>query len=136
MAEVYDPVRDLAVLLHAAIRQGFWSPAPRGSIARLQEKLDIGDYTMASDVEIRLRGQLGLAGQADRDEEAAAAAARLHEAAAEFRAEMAGAEEDLDGFVSRTLAAAASELPEHHPIRRVLARRPDPDYPVSYNGAI
>jgi hypothetical protein len=139
MAEAgpYDPARDLAVLLHAAVRQGFWSPAARGSIGRLARELDVGDFTMASDVETRLREMLDRAGRerAGRDE-AAAAATRLHEDAAAFRAEMAGAEADLDGFVSRTLAAAASELPEHHPIRRVLARRPDPGYPVSYNGAI
>ena len=63
MAEAYDPVRDLAVLLHAALRQGFWQPAARGSIARLQDRLEIGDSMLASDIETRLAVVLNRAGR-------------------------------------------------------------------------
>jgi hypothetical protein len=127
MAEPYDPARDLAVLLHAAVRQGSWSPAARGAIGRLARELDIGDYAVASDVETRLREVLDRAGRerADRDEAVAAAATRLHEDAAAFRAEMAGAEEDLDGFVERTLAKV---LPDGHPARRPPGSPPAPGY--------
>lgn len=172
--EIYDPARDLAVLLHAALRQGHWQPAALGSLRRLQEHVaHAGEFTLASDIEIRLREVLSLAGRrqaaldnvaylaalpdevlreallawrhehpdrarqlrrllsgatrADRDEEAAAAAVRLHEDAAAFRTEMAGSEADLDGFVERTLAKV---LPEE--------RRPrDQDGPpAGYTGAI
>jgi hypothetical protein len=63
VAEAYEPVWDLAVLLHAALRQGFWQPAARGSIARLADQLQIGDSMLASDIEARLRGQLNRAGR-------------------------------------------------------------------------
>ena len=54
MAE-YDETGDLAVLLHAAMRQGSWSPAPRGAVERMRHELGIGDATMASDIEQALR---------------------------------------------------------------------------------
>ncbi len=97
----------------------------------------------ASDIEARLRERLEQGGAfgADLDEGAAAAAARLHEDAAAFRAEMAGSEADLDGFVERTLAAIripGGALPPDHPVRRALAgRRRDPGGPMAgYSGAI
>jgi hypothetical protein len=111
--EAYDPARDLAVLLHEALRQGHWGPAAAGALRRLGEHLaPAGEFALASDIEARLRGMLAGPGRsrADLDEDAAAAATRLHEAAAEFRAEMAAAEPDLDGFVERTLSRAG--LPE------------------------
>jgi hypothetical protein len=58
MAEAYDPIRDLATLLHAAMRQGFWSPAPRGAIERLRHQLGLGDAPLASDLEETLRHRL------------------------------------------------------------------------------
>jgi len=137
--EIYDPTRDLAVLLHAALRQGHWGPAALGALRRLEEHVAYaGEFALASDIEARLRELLARpASRADRDEEAACAATRLHEAAAEFSAEMNAAEPDLDGFVERTLAEAAADLPANHPVRRVLARREDPDWPVAgYSGAI
>jgi hypothetical protein len=130
----YDPVRDLAVLLHAALRQGHWGPAALGALRRLEEHLaPAGGFALASDIEARLRGQLAGPGRsrADLDEEAAAAAARQHEDAAAFRAEMAAAEPDLDGFVERTLAKT---LPEENPVRRILEHRAGP--PAGYSGAI
>ena len=55
MAEPYDPARDLATLLHAARRQGFWQPAARGAITRLESELGIEDKDLASDIERSLR---------------------------------------------------------------------------------
>jgi hypothetical protein len=163
-AERYDPVRDLAVLLHAALRQGHWAPAALGAIRRLEHELEAGEFTLAIDIEAKLRAKLDRAGrrQAALDNVAylaslpeevlrealllleyeqpdkarllhdllagkarprkAAVAARLHEDGAAFRAEMAGAEADLDGFVARTLAGIEhpDALPADHPIRRAL----------------
>lgn len=59
----YDPTRDLAVLVHAAVRQGFWQPSARGSVVRLQEELGFTDYATPSDVEALLAAQLNLAGR-------------------------------------------------------------------------
>ncbi len=60
--QVYDPARDLAVLVHAALRQGHWGPAALGALRRLEEHLAYaGEFTLASDIETRLREQLGLA---------------------------------------------------------------------------
>jgi hypothetical protein len=58
MAETYDPVRDLATVLHAALRQGFWGPAARGAIERLRHQLGLGDAVLASDIEETLRHRM------------------------------------------------------------------------------
>jgi len=55
MPEPYDPTEDLATLLHAAMRQGFWSPAPRGAVERLRHQLGLGDSTLASGIAETLR---------------------------------------------------------------------------------
>lgn len=44
----YDPARDLATVLHAAMRQGFWSPAARGAIERLRHRLSAGAGRLAA----------------------------------------------------------------------------------------
>jgi hypothetical protein len=51
MPEPYNPTRDLATLLHAARGQGFWSPAPRRAISRLEHELGLTSTTLASEIE-------------------------------------------------------------------------------------
>ena len=55
----YDPYRDLATVLHGAIRQGFWGPAAKAAIGRLCEQLDVTEYTLASQIELALRACAG-----------------------------------------------------------------------------
>jgi hypothetical protein len=56
-APAYDPVRDLATVLHGALRQGFHQPAARQAIERLKRELGITEYDLASDIERAVRGR-------------------------------------------------------------------------------
>jgi len=61
---VYDPLRDLAAVLHGAMRQGYHQPAARAAIARLRDKLGLDDHALASDIEAALRNRQGTARRA------------------------------------------------------------------------
>jgi hypothetical protein len=56
--EVYDPLRDMSVVLHGARRQGAWGPAMRGSLARLESGLGLSAAMVPGEVEAAVRARV------------------------------------------------------------------------------
>lgn len=91
----YDPTRDLATLLHAAVRQGSWGPAVRGALDRLERELGLTSHCLASDIEetLRLRGSAAArraAALANVEYLASLSGEQLHEAVLFFEYEHPG----------------------------------------------
>jgi hypothetical protein len=56
--DVYCPVRDLAAVLHGALRRGAHPPAVLGALRRLEEGLEVDESMLASAIEARIRARL------------------------------------------------------------------------------